>query len=125
MDLVKMLVSQLGVSDGQARGGAGLLFNLARERLGADEFAQITQAVPGVAALISAAPDAGGGGMAGLLGKALGGKAGDLAALAGGFSRLGLDVGMAQKFVPVIMGYLQQQGAQGAVAALQRLLNSP
>lgn len=121
MDLVQTLISQLGVTDGQARGGAGLLFSVARERLGADEFAQISQAVPGLAGLLSAAPDTGGG-MAGLLGKAVGGKAGDLATLASGFGKLGLDVGMVQQFVPVIMGYLQQQGGAGAVAALQKLL---
>ena len=122
MDLVQTLVSQLGVSDGQARGGAGLLFRMARERLSADEFAQISQAVPGLSGLIGAAPDAGGGGIASLLGQAVGGKAGDLATLAAGFSKLGLDAGMLQQFVPVIMGYLQQQGGAGAVAVLQKLI---
>lgn len=121
MDLIQTLVSQLGVTDNQARGGAGLLFKMARERLAGDNFAQVASAIPDVSGLIGAAP-ADGGGMAGLLGKTLGGKAGDLATLASGFGKLGLDVGMLQKFAPVILGYLQQHGAAGAVGALQKLL---
>ncbi len=40
-DLVGMLVSQLGVTSEQATGGAGAIFNLAKERLAPDQFSQI------------------------------------------------------------------------------------
>jgi hypothetical protein len=54
--LIQQLVSQVGVQEGQARGGAGLLFKLAREKLSSGKFARITQAIPGVEELINDAP---------------------------------------------------------------------
>lgn len=33
MELIQQLVSNLGVSEDQAKGGAGLLFNLAKDKL--------------------------------------------------------------------------------------------
>ena len=38
MDLLQMLTSQLGVTQDQAEGGAGLLFKMAKEKLGSDDF---------------------------------------------------------------------------------------
>lgn len=119
-DLVGLLTSQLGVSSQQASGGAGLLFKTARERLSTEQFSQLAAAVPEASRLLGAAP-AGGGAM-GMLGKALGGKAGDLASLAGGFSQLGLDTGMIQKFIPIVMNYVQQQGGAGAAGLLQQAM---
>jgi hypothetical protein len=40
MELVSMLTQTLGVNDSQAKGGAGLLFGLAKEKLGGD-FGQV------------------------------------------------------------------------------------
>ena len=54
-ELVKALVSQLGVTSDQATKGAGLLFKAAKERLGGD-FSKIEQALPDVARLIQKAP---------------------------------------------------------------------
>ena len=77
-ELVKALVSQLGVTDDQATKGSGLLFKAAKERLGGD-FSKIEQALPDVARLIQKAPSAsassagGLGGMLGGLASALGG----------------------------------------------------
>ena len=118
MELVQMLTSQLGVSETQAKGGAGLLFKLAQDKLDGGEFSQIAGAVPGIESLISAAPE-GGGGMAGALGglaSSFGGNAGKLgtlATLASGFQSLDLDPSMASKFAPVIMSFLQSQGGEG------------
>jgi hypothetical protein len=58
--LIQQLVSQLGVQEGQARGGAGLLFKLAKDRLGSGEFSQIAQKVPGAEELSKEAPKSGG-----------------------------------------------------------------
>ncbi len=125
-ELIAQLVSQLGVQEGQAKGGAGLLFKLAQDKLGGD-FGKVAQMLPGVQDLISAAPQAGGaakalGGLASMLG---GGKAGglaDLASLAAGFGQLKLDPGMIQKFVPVIMSFAQGKGGQNLVALLAGVL---
>ena len=122
-ELISQLVSQLGVQEGQAKGGAGLLLKRAQDKLGGD-FGKVAAAIPGVQELIGAAPAAGGasklfGGLAGALG---GGKAGDLAALAGGFSQLNLDPGMIGKFVPVIMSFVQSKGGPEIVKLLSTVL---
>lgn len=125
-ELITQLVSRLGVQEGQAKGGAGLLLKLAQSKLGGD-FSKVSAAVPGLQDLIKSAPEAGGaakllGGLAGALG---GGKAGglaDLASLAGGFSQLKLDPQMISKFVPVILSFVQSKGGQEAVKLLASVL---
>ena len=62
MELIQQLVSSLGVNEDQAKGGAGLLFNLAKDKLGSGDFQQLTNAIPGVQDLLGAAPASGGGG---------------------------------------------------------------
>ena len=123
-ELIAQLVSQLGVQEGQAKGGAGLLLKLAQSKLGGD-FSKVSGAVPGLQDLIKSAPEAGGaskllGGLAGALG---GGKAADLATLAGGFSQLKLDPQMIGKFVPVILSFVQSKGGQDVVKLLAGVLN--
>ena len=125
-ELIALLVKQLGVQEGQAQGGAGLLFKLAQNKLGGD-FSKVTQALPGVEGLIKSAPEAGGVSklVGGLLGKVGGGKAAglaDLASLAGGFSQLKLDQGMITKFVPVILNFVQSKGAGEVVGLLTKVL---
>ena len=134
MELVQMLTSNLGVNEDQAKGGAGLLFNIAKEKLGGGEFQQIANAVPGIDQLMSAAPtapepsDTSGGvmGMLGGLASHLGGSTGALgalASLAGGFSKLGLDTEMVGKFVPQVLEYVQSQGGDGVRSLLEKVIN--
>jgi len=135
MELVQMLTNNLGVNEDQAKGGAGMLFNMAKEKLGAGEFQQIADVVPGIGNLMSAAPTAGSGGESGgggamgmLAGLAsnLGGSAGglgSLAALAGGFSKLGLDTEMVGKFIPQILQYVQSQGGEGVKSLLEKVIS--
>ena len=125
-ELVKLLMSQLSIQEGQAKGGAGLIFKLAQEKLGGD-FSKLATLVPGIQEMIASAPAAGGAGklLGGLLGKLAGGKAGslgDLASLAGGFSKLGLNKDMVAKFVPVITGFLKGKGGADAAALLGKLV---
>ena len=125
-ELISQLVSQLGVQEGQARGGAGLLLKLAQSKLGGD-FGKVAQAIPGVQDLIGAAPAEGGaakllGGLAGALGGSKAGGLADLASLAGGFSQLKLDPSMISKFVPVILGFVQSKGGQDVVKLLAGVL---
>lgn len=114
-ELVKALVSQLGVTDDQAAKGSGLIFKAAKERLGSD-FSKIENAIPDIGKLIKAAPSgsSSGGGLGGLLGglaSALGGNSnlGSLASLAGSFSSLNLSPDMVGKFVPVILNTLKSK----------------
>ena len=139
MELIQQLVSSLGVNEEQAKGGAGLLFNLAKDKLGAGDFQQLADNVPGVSDLLGAAPApstaaSAGGGMMGALGgaaAALGagglgdklGGLGDLAGLASGFSQLGLGSDMVGKFVPVVLSFVQNQVGDGVKGLLEKVLN--
>ena len=128
MELLQTLMQQVGVTEEQAKGGSGLLFKLAKEKLSGDEFGKVAGAVPGVDDLVSAAPDSGGlgsvvGGLTSSLGGAAG-KLGSLAGIAGGFSKLGLDSGMIGKFVPVILTFVQSKGGDAVKGILAKVLNT-
>ncbi len=115
MELLQLLTENLGVSEEQAQGGAGLLFKLAQDKLGSGDFQQVADSVPGIEDMLSAAPSEGGG-LMGKIGGLMssfgggGGKLGDLASLAGGFSNLNLDTDMVGKFIPVILSFVQSKG---------------
>lgn len=127
MELIQQLTQNLEVDETQAKGGAGLIFKMAKEKLGDGEFAQLASAVPAVSNLIGEAPT-GGKGLAGAIGGltgAMGGGGGQLAnmaALAGGFGQLGLNPAMASKFVPVILSFVQSQGGEGVKNILAGVL---
>jgi hypothetical protein len=127
MELIELLTKNLGVGEDQAKGGAGLLFNLAKEKLGDADFSQLAQHVPGINELIGSAPKSGGLGAAlGGLASSLGGgasKLGNIANLAGGFSDLGLDSSMLGKFIPIILSFVQEKGGSGVKKLLGDVLN--
>lgn len=122
-ELIQALVSQLGVQENQAQGGAGLLFKLAQDKLGGD-FSQIASKLGGVEELLKAAPSAGAaGGLLGGLSNAFGGGAlGNLAQLAGGFAKLKLDPSMIGKFVPVLLSFVQSKAGASAAALIAGVL---
>jgi len=113
--LVPALTGSLGVSSEQASGGLGALFGLAKNNVSSKDFATLSNVVPGMASLLSAAPEVGGGG--GLLGSV--DKYGK--ALSGAkqvyeqFSALGLDQSKIPQYMSVTTSYLQSEGGQAAV----------
>lgn len=115
MELIQQLTQALEVDEGQAKGGAGLIFKMAKEQLGDNDFAQVASVIPGLGDLIGEAPTAGKGlagavgGLAGMMGGS-GGQLANMAALAGGFSQLGLNPAMATKFIPIILSFTQSKG---------------
>ena len=126
MELVEQLVKNLGVSEEAAEGGSGLIFKMAKEKLGAGDFGKVANALPGVTDLMKSAPESGGvlGGI-GKLASDLGGGAGqlgNLASLAGGFSKLGLDSGMIGKFIPIILAFAQSKDGDVVKSLLQKAL---
>jgi len=134
MELVKLLTQQLGINSQQASGGLGLLMGAAQSKLGGD-FGQIAKVMPGVEQVIQQAPKpegAAGAGVGGVLGAVsglLGGKSGgalgslgSLASLAGGFKQLGLGTDMIGKFVPVVLGYVQNKGGDASKSLLEGAL---
>lgn len=130
MDLINLLVANLGVSEAQAKGGAGLLFRLARDKLSPDQFQQVAEKVSGVDDMIAAAPAVEAGGMTGNLAgmmSSIGGdsmKIGALAGLVGGFDKLNIDAGMLGKFVSVVVGFVREQGGDSVGNLLDGVLSS-
>lgn len=124
-ELVSQLTKGLGVQEGQAQGGAGLLLKLAQSKLGGD-FGKVAAVVPGVQDLIKAAPEAGGaakllGGLAGALGGDKAGSLVGLTSLASGFGQLKLDPSMIGKFVPQIIAFVQSKGGKEVAQMLTKI----
>ena len=124
--LVGLLTKNLGVTERQAEGGAGAIFNMARENLGAEDFGKVANAVPEMDNLLQAAPKTGGlgsaiGGKTSLLGGSVG-KLTGLASLAGPFSQLGMKSDMVGKFVPIILSYVQSKGGDSVKSLLAGVL---
>jgi Protein of unknown function VcgC/VcgE (DUF2780) len=112
-ELVGSLSKEIGATPEQAAGAAGALFAVAKSRLKADEFSQIAKAVPGMNALLSAAPSAGGGSSAiGAMSKVAGttGTTSSLATAASAFSKLGLSPDSVGKAVPVLTSFVTKSG---------------
>ena len=131
MELVQQLVSNLGVQEDQAKGGAGLILKLAQDKLGGEEFAKVASAIPGSDVLLGSAPSQdGGGGMigalggmaAGMMGGGQGAALGNLMSLAGGFSQLGMDGNMVTKFFPIVLNFVQQKGGADIAGILSKAL---
>lgn len=124
-ELIDMLSKTLNIDGRQAEGGAAVLFKAAKDKLGGDEFGKLLGGVPGVADLLTKAPQAGGlGGMLGGLAGAIGGNAGVIANIVGGFSRLGLKVDDARRFVPVILDFLRTKVSPDVIAKLEKTLRA-
>jgi hypothetical protein len=112
-ELVGALAKEIGATPQQAEGAAGALFGLAKTRLKPEEWTKVAGAVPGMDALLKAAPAAtsastGLGSMAGALPGAAG--LGGLAGAADAFKKLGLKPEMAAKAVPVLTNYVNKTG---------------
>lgn len=121
MDLIQEIVKAVGVNEAQAKGGAGLLFKLAKEKLGNGDFSSLATAIPQVNDLIKSAPSSGGG----LLGavSAIGGaKLGGLASLAGALTSLKLDPQTLSQFAPVILEFVKQKAGPEMSTMLAKLL---
>jgi len=142
--LADLLVSKVGVTQPQALGGAGSIFKLAKNQMSADNFAQLSGAVPdmdsyldaapalgtaaptlstaapasGTGALAGAAASALGGGALGGQAAAVGGKLATLQQLAPAFEQLGMKQKLVGKFVPVVVDYVKQQGGASTAQLL-------
>jgi hypothetical protein len=119
-DLVNSLAKEIGATPEQAAGAAGSLFGVAKSRLKPDEFSQVSKAVPGMDALLAAAPVLAGG-AGGALGKAAGG-AGGLASAAQAFTKLGLKPEMVSKAIPVLTQFVTKSGGTGVGSLLAGVL---
>jgi len=122
-ELTSALSKEIGGSQEEAAGAAGLLFGLAKSRLKADEFSQVANAVPGMDAILKAAPSASA--AAGGPGDPLSQLAGTVAsipAVASQFKRIGLSPAMAPKAASALVSFVTKSGGAGVGALLAGVL---
>lgn len=129
-DLIQLLTSQLGVTGEQATGGAGAMFEYAKDNLDPDDFAAIAQGIPAMDDLIAMAPEPENSSALGESSSALTSAAGlggfdksvgGLAGLASSFESLGLNADMVSKFVPIVTDYVGSVSGADAMSLLQGL----
>lgn len=120
--LVSQLSKGLSITRPQARGGAGSLFALAKQRLTSDEFSKISSAVPGMSTLLKAAPSSGQSSELSSLEGSLPGNMGHMAEVAGAFHKLGLSPDMAGKFLPIMSKFVETRGGSSTASLLEKAL---
>ena len=112
-ELVAALSKGIGATPEQSAGAAGALFGVAKSKLAPNEFSQVAHAVPGMDLLLKAAPAAGGPtGTSGVVSQ-LSGSAGNLAAAAAAFSKMGLKPELVAKAVPILTSFVTKSGGAG------------
>ncbi|EGQ8511185.1 DUF2780 domain-containing protein [Vibrio parahaemolyticus] len=109
--LTELLTSQLPVSTEQAAGGSSALIALAQSQLSQQNSTELQSLIPGLSNLKGA--------------QSLLGSIESLSAVQSAFNALGLDPSMISQFAPVILGYLNEQGAsEGLLKSLSGLWTS-
>ncbi|EHV5554968.1 DUF2780 domain-containing protein [Vibrio parahaemolyticus] len=109
--LTELLTSQLPVSTEQATGGSSALIALAQSQLSQQNSTELQSLIPRLSNLKGA--------------QSLLGNIESLSAVQSAFNALGLDPSMISQFAPVILGYLNEQGAsEGLLKSLSGLWTS-
>ena len=116
LELVKLLVKNIGITTQQAEGGAGSIFNAAKQNMGVEDFLKVTTAMSEVESLMDAAPktEKGSGtlgGISSMLSENIG-SVGKMVGLYNSFSRLGLSKDMVGQFIPLILNYAVSKGGK-------------
>lgn len=122
--LVDILVRQLGVSQQQALGGAGAIFQVAQGSMNPQAFATLSQSIPGMNTMLNAAPASPmAGGLSSLMGSG-NSTLGNMAALAASFQQLNLSPDLVGQFIPIITNYVSQTSGQMTANLLQTALTA-
>jgi hypothetical protein len=112
-DVVAELAAKAGVSPDMARKGLGAILALLKDKLPANLFAQVQEAVPNANGLMTAGETAketsGGivGAVSSAIGKLVGG--GGAAEMANKLARLGFSTEQVQKFLPSVLEFLKSR----------------
>ncbi len=122
MELIQLLISQLGINEQQAKGGLGAILKTVQSKLSSGSFDEIGKVLPHMNDLIKAAPAASGG--LGALGGLLGGNMGELAKLAAQFSSIGLNQSQMAPFAKLAFEFLSQKLPPQAKEELVKLAQS-
>jgi len=124
--LVSLLTSKLGVSEKQAEGGAGSIFNIAKQSLSDNDFSSIAKVVPGIEKMMDAAPEEEkSSGFLDSISSIFGSqsdKVGKISKLKNSFQELGLSGDMVGKFMPIVLGYVKEKGGEKLMSTLKDAL---
>lgn len=104
--LIKNITSSLGVTPTQAVGGTAAILNDAKTSMKPSDYASLTQQMPQLGTLMSAAPT-------GIMGSGT---------TESQFSALGMDPSMISKFTPLILQYIQTGSTPGMAQLVQAAL---
>ncbi len=114
------------MTQAQAQGGAGALFQIAKSKMHAGSFSQLEQSVPDMHGMLGTVPalsqQSGLAGQLSSLAGASGGTAGSLIAAASAFQQQGMSPAMIQKFIPVLVDYVKAHGNDALVNTLSAAL---
>lgn len=117
--LVDLLMKKTGVSQTQAVGGAGALFQMAKSKMPSETFSRLEQSVPGIQELLGGVPVAQQpdalGGLSGRLSTITGGAGetvGSAVALASAFQQQGMSPQMVQQFIPIVVDFVKERGGE-------------
>ena len=125
MELVDLLTTKLGVTEGQAKGGAGLILKRAKDNLGKEDFAKISGAAPEIEAIIKDMPATDNTvigeveKMFSIFGRKVG-NIGSMASLRAGFFNLRLNAEMIEKFNSIILEFVRNLGGNSARTLLEK-----
>ena len=114
--LVGSLQNQLGITETQAVGGTGALLQLAKNELGAGTMSSLTSKASGLSSLLGGNSS---------LSESLLSNISSMSEVQSAFSALGMDGAMIQQFVPIIMGFLGDQGVGSSILGPLQSLWSP
>jgi hypothetical protein len=124
--LINLLTGSLGVTDGQAKGGAGAIFDLVKQKVSPEDFLTVTKALPGVESLLDFAPKSREiGSSVGGLSSSFGGKSqslGTVASLAESFNKLGLGSEMVDKYTKVVLDFAKSEAGQSVMNIIKGAL---
>jgi len=125
--LTDILVSQLSVSQQQALGGAGALFQVAKQNMEPQAFSTLSQSVPGMNTMLEAAPTTSNpvSSLTGSLSSMMGdtnNTLGTVASLASSFEQLNLSPDMVGQFIPIMTEYVKNTSGQVTANLLQSAL---
>jgi hypothetical protein len=120
MDLIQTITSQLGLSQPQAQGAIGGIFNLLKSKLAPEEITRMKGAIPGLEQFSAAAPAAGG--LMGAFGSMMGGNAGLAAQALTVFQKLGIKTDQIGPIVKLVTEHLGANGCEDIVKKISALV---
>ncbi|MEP1382599.1 MAG: DUF2780 domain-containing protein [Paraglaciecola sp.] len=131
-DMVSSVSDSLGITESQATGSLGSIFDYAKDNVSTGQFSTITDSLPSLDTLLSAVPAITGdssessSGLGGMLSKATeySDTLSGIATLQKQFESLGLDADMVSKVIQSAYAYLDTEQGQQVKSLLQEGLSS-